>query len=340
VLTAPEVAAPTGVRRRALIWLAAALVFALAGTGAVFAANATVFGAASFVRVYLDALARGDAAEALALPGVDAGLDAAGADTTLLASAAIAEITVGEVRETGRAEGIHRVTASWSVGDDTFDTRFTVERVGTTAGLFANWAFADSPLATLELTLEHDDRVRVNDLDLTTSSITAAPHRLAVFVPGRYTVQHDSRWLSSEPVTVTATGVGTSLDATVEVVANERLLAEVDQTAREFLDDCAAQPVLFPPGCPFGETINNRVVGEPAWVILDYPAITISGTNGEPRWRSGPDQGTAQVTVEVQSIFDGSVEVLERNVLFPLEFDIQISRGDRLTLVTVDPFAD
>ena len=41
----------------------------------------------------------------------------------------------------------------------------------------------------------------------------------------------------------------------------------------------------------------------------------------------------------MQSIFDGSVETLERNVRFPMEFEIHISRGDRLTLVTVDPYA-
>ena len=337
MLTAPDVAAPTGARRRAFIWLAAALVLTLAGTGAVIAANATVFGAASFVRIYLDALARGDAAEALALAGVAS--DDVSPDTTLLSSAALAPFELGEVRETASRDGRHEVTATWTVGTEEHETRFTVERVGTTAGLFASWAFFVSPLATLDVTLEHEDRVQVNDLDLVTASITAAPHRFAVFVPSRYTLQHDSRWLTSDAVTVTADQVGTTLEAAVDVRANEDLLAEVDRTAREFLDDCAAQRVLFPPGCPFGETVNNRVLGEPVWSIDAYPEITIVGTSGEPRWHSGPDQGIAQVTVEVQSIFDGSVETLERNVRFPMEFEIHISRGDRLTLVTVDPYA-
>lgn len=337
MLTAPDVAAPTGVRRRALIWLAAALVLTLAGTGAVFAANATVFGAASFVRVYLDALARGDAAEALALPGVAAGAESL--DSSLLSGAALGSFEVVEVVETASRGDLREVTARWSIGDDAHESRFTVQHVGATAGLFASWAFAVSPLAALELTLEHEDRVRVNELELVTESITSAPHRFAVFVPGSYQLQHDSRWLTSDPVSVTADRVGETLAAAVEVRANENLVAEVDRTAREFLDDCAAQRVLFPPGCPFGETVNNRVLGEPGWSIAEYPEITITATSGEPRWRSGPDQGIAQVTVEVQSIFDGSVETLERNVRFPLEFEIHISRGDRLTLVTVDPYA-
>ena len=60
--------------RRVLPWVVAFLVALAAGGGSVVALNATVFGPGDFVRIYLDALARGDAAAALALPGVDAGV--------------------------------------------------------------------------------------------------------------------------------------------------------------------------------------------------------------------------------------------------------------------------
>jgi hypothetical protein len=58
------------VRRAVVAW---GVVFALASgvaAGAVLVLNATAFGAAGFVRVYLEAVARGDAEGALGMPGV------------------------------------------------------------------------------------------------------------------------------------------------------------------------------------------------------------------------------------------------------------------------------
>ena len=55
--------------RRVLPWIVAFVLAIAAGGGTVVGLNATVFGPGDFVRVYLDALARGDAESALALPG-------------------------------------------------------------------------------------------------------------------------------------------------------------------------------------------------------------------------------------------------------------------------------
>ena len=56
-------------RRTVIPWVAAFVIFALATVGGVALANATVFSAGSFVRIYLDAIARGDAESALAAAG-------------------------------------------------------------------------------------------------------------------------------------------------------------------------------------------------------------------------------------------------------------------------------
>ena len=57
-------------RRAVVAWMLVVVLAIGAGAGVVVALNATAFGAAGFVRIYLDALSRGDAAGVLALPGV------------------------------------------------------------------------------------------------------------------------------------------------------------------------------------------------------------------------------------------------------------------------------
>lgn len=326
----------SSVRRRLLIWLAAALVLAIAATGAVVVANATVFGAAGFVRVYLDALARGDADGALSIPGVDPG----DADPALLTREALGELTVLDVRERGGADGIHEVEARWAAAEGEGSTVYRVERIGTTAGLFPRWGFAETPLATLELTLAHDDRVRVNGLDATTDEASAATHSFAVFTPGRYELRHESRWLTSGLVLVEADRAGGAVEATVEVVANAALLAEVDEASRALLDECAEQTVLFPSGCPFGQFISNRVASDPRWSIVEYPELEVTATEGEPRWRVEPTPGVANIVVEVQSIFDGSLDMLDQDVDFEVAFELHLGVGDRLRVVPVDTLDD
>lgn len=320
------------VRRRALVSLAAFLVVAATAAGAVLVANATVFGAASFVRVYLDALARGDVAGALSLPGVDP----LGASTALLHPDALGELEIDDVREVRESGGVHAVEATWSTPAGSGTSVFRVERVGATAGVFAEWGFAESPLGVLDLTLRHEDRVQVNALETRLGSISASPHPLAVFVPGAYTVSHDSRYFTSEPVTVVAGLPGARVPAAVAAEADAPLLAAVDRAARQYLDACAQATVLFPPGCPFGRFEGNRLASEPRWSIAEYPHVEIEATTGEPRWRTPALSGVAHLVVDVRSLFDGSVTTLDERVPFDTAFELRFGPGDRLEVVPVD----
>ena len=64
-------------------------------------------------------------------------------------------------------------------------TEFHVERSGTRFGLFAIWRFTVSPVATFDVSADHDDRATANGVELTVGEYP-------VLVPALVTVDRDS----------------------------------------------------------------------------------------------------------------------------------------------------
>lgn len=315
--------------RGLLPWIAALLVAAVAGAGAVLMLGATLFGASGFVRIYLDAVARGDAASAIALPGVDLG----DADPRLVVDDAL---HLDEYRVTGEADGgdgIRLVSVAWSAGDETGETEFAVERVGTRFGLFPEWGFARSPVETLDLAVLHDPRFRVNGTEADTGLDSGAARPYALLVPGAYRFDHDSAYLSADPVTVLAERPGARVDATVDVQPAPELLAQVQTEVDDHLDGCATQQVLFPTGCPFGYAIADRVASTPSWEIVQHPALEVRAADEFERWEVPAAEAVARLTVDVQSLFDGSVEPREQDVVFEVRYLVEIVGEHTLRIV-------
>ena len=91
----------------------------------------------------------------------------------------------------------------------------------------------------------------------------------------------------------------------------------------EFLEDqCASQKVLQPAGCPFGVVIDDRVVGEPTWTIASSPEVAL--VPGEGKFEMPATPGVARITVEVQSLFDGTFSTLEQDEGFTLALDATV----------------
>lgn len=311
--------------RRLVPWVGAFLVALLAGGGSVVVLNATVFGPGDFVRVYLDALARGDAASALALPGVEAG----DAGDVLLTDDVLTGVSdVRQVSDIALGDDRHRITMSWSTPGGDGSTAFEVERVGTRLGLFPEWGFAVSPVAELVLDVQHDPRFTANGMPAGTGRDRAGAVSLAVFVPGSYVLAHDTAFLRADEVTVLADEVGAAIEATVDVQPSPAFGSTLAGEVDEHLAGCAAQQVLFPTGCPFGQSISNRVVSPPEWSIVHLPEFTVRpGPFGT--WIAGPAPGTAHLVVDVQSLFDGSVSAFDQDVPFQATYTVVIS-GDTL----------
>lgn len=311
--------------RRVVAWVGAILVLALAGAGAVVALNATVLGPGDFVRIYLDALARGDADGALGLPGVDPG----DADDRLLTDAALGALDdIRQLRDEPQGDGRHLITMAWSTPAGDGESVFEVERVGTRLGLFPEWGFAVSPVATLALTVSNDTRFTVNGSAEDTGRTGAGAAELAVLVPGGYLLGHESAYLTAAPVAVLASRPGERLEAALEVGPAPGFAPAVTAAVGAALADCTTQHVLFPTGCPFGQAIDNRIVGEPTWTVVREPVFgpPVPGAFGE--WIAGPAPGTAHLVVEVQSLFDGSRSTFDQDVPFQARYSVRIA-GDK-----------
>lgn len=314
--------------RRVLPWIVAFVLAIAAGGGAVAGLNATVFGPGDFVRVYLDALARGDAESALALPGVDA----AGADDLLLEDSVLTGLTgIRQLSDDDLGDGHHLITYAWTApaGDGT--TTFEVERAGTRLGLFPEWGFAESPVARLSLDVLHDPRFTANDIQQNTGRDATGPVEYAVLVPGSYVFGHESALLRAPDVTVLADEIGAALDATVDVQAGPAFASTLDEEVRAHLDECTTQQVLFPTGCPFGQAITNRVVSDPVWTILAYPELQIAPGAEFGTWIAGPAPGTAHLVVDVKSLFDGTVSTFDEDVVFEVTYTSTID-GDTIAV--------
>lgn len=321
-------------RRAVLGWIAVLALVAGTATAGVLVLGATVFGAAGFVRVYLDAVARGDAAGALALPGVTA---APGLRTELLADDVLAGFELGALAERPGADGTVLVTATWTAGDVDAVTTFTVVRTGSRVGLFPEWRFAVSPVATLELAVAHDERFDVNGV--AARSGVAAPDAVAyaVLVPGVYRVDHHSRYLRADAIDLVATRPDSTIGATLEVEPADALVELVTGLVHDDLRECAEQEVLFPTGCPLGHPITDLVASPPEWSIVELPEIALEPDAEFGVWRVPPVTVVAHLRVDVRSLFDGSVTTFDEELRSTAAYRVTLLDDD--TAVRLDPVA-
>jgi hypothetical protein len=307
-------------RRALTTWSVIFGLVVLAFIGTVVALNNTIYSAHGFVQSYLDSLARRDAEGALALPGVTV-TDAAARD--LLTRAALGDLSdirlVSDVAD-GPA---HRVTFAYEIGGHAGRTEFVVKPDGHTLGLFDGWRFAVSPIGTVALTVQHDQRFDVNGLATTTTAEPNGVANFAVFTPGRYAFGHTSTYLTAEPVPTDVTAIGDVTPVVVNVEANDFFVAQVQKELNDYLDTtCVPQQVLLPTGCPFGHAIADRVVSTPAWTMSVYPAVTVIPGTDPGTWAVPSTSAAAHLVVDVQSLFDGTVTTFDEDVPFSVRYSI------------------
>lgn len=317
-------------RRALLPWLAMFGIALALGVTAIVVLNATAFGAGGFVRIYLDALARGDAESALGIAGVDVPEDVS---EVLLRDDVLTGL--GDIREVSDVEtaGVHHVTVAWDSPEGAGETTFAVERVGTRFGLFPEWRFAETPIATLSLTVLHDERFTVNGVAAVSGIAANEPGAYAVLAPGSYLLGHDTEFLVAEPVPVVVASAAEPIVATVEVLAGDRFAEQVTAEVTAYLDDCVTQEVLFPSACPFGQSIANRVISTPRWTMVEYPELVVQPGTEFGTWEIPSADATAHLVVDVQSLFDGSVTTFDEDVPFDVHYIATIMNERELLIV-------
>ncbi|MFK3677530.1 hypothetical protein ACI2IP_07345 [Microbacterium sp. NPDC090218] len=327
-------------RSRLGVDLAMLLVVGLMLVAAIGAGGATLYkqfyGPSAFVVRYLDLLSSGLAADALRVPGVaidrdileKSGIDPA-ASEAMLRHSALAPLTHVKVESEQPAKGGTAVTVSYEASGHAGTSTFLVEQDGW-AGVTPNWRFAKSPLAVVELTVRGADQFAMNGFEVDRRQISAAgpeadpldPLPLLVFTPGLYSVTVET------PIS-TAAGHGVLADTPlavtpldVQTTPTEEFIEVVQQRVEEFLTTCTTQEVLQPTACPFGLRVTNRIASPPKWSIAAQPEVSVAPDGGQ--WQIPTTEAVAHVEVEIQSLFDGSIDPVSEDVPFQLNGTISI----------------
>lgn len=323
--------------RIASLWAVAAVAVLALFAGTIVVLNLTMFSAAGFATTYLQTLGAKDVAGALSMPGVElpAGLTSGEDARALLSQAALAEIKdIHTVSDVDLGNGNHEVTMSYTMQGASREssvgqTIFLIHSTGRSFGFFSDWAFTQSPIATLTVQVQNASTVTVGSQTLSPEQLGINPDDFAarasytVMVPGLYVVQHRSFLLESETVPIAMTTPGKQGVAIVSVHANAQFQAEVSDQVTEFLDSCVTQQTLFPVGCPFQKPISDRIVGAPQWSMVQYPTVSI--TADADSWVIAESTGIAHITVDVKSLFDGSVSTVTDDVPFQLKYTLRIN---------------
>jgi len=265
----------------------------------VLALNLTLFSATSFVTSYLKALESSD----YGLAASHAGLTRA-PQILPLASEALENPRI--VGTSSLPTGELVIQADYELGDDTHSTVFVVTGGEPILWFFDTWRFSRQPLANLQFAVIGDERVSVNGTDLDVGDL-GVPPRTTVLVPGIYSSSLETEWVQAEPVVSVMTEVGAPAGVRLVVSPTNALMENTTGALEAYLDGCAAQAVLQPAECPFGVSISDRVVGAVQWTILDYPEIDLRLSADRATWTMVAESGVAEVTVQVQSLFDGSI---------------------------------
>ena len=280
-------------------WLATVLVF-----------NLTLFSATGHVTSYLRALE----SENFGLAANRAGLTETPNPTPLLGAGVENPRVLGAAV---LANGDVAVQTEYEISGTTESTVFVVEPAEPVLFLFTQWRFAQAPAASLECSVIGDNRVSVNSADLAITRL-GVPPRVTVLVPGRYEASLVTEWLESKVATTTVSDVGSTTPLRLRLEPTARLLDTTTDAVEQFFDDCVNQKVLQPVGCPFGVTVDDRVVGNPEWKILDYPTVALALGGDRASWSVAATGGMAQVSIQVQSLFDGTIDQRTEEIPFTL----------------------
>ena len=311
----------TSARRFRITWLILLALLLAAFAGTVTVLNSTLYSASGFVASYLDALARHDVAEALSTPGVT---PAATGAKELLAPAALTKLEdIRLVDDTANEDGSHLVVYGYRVGGKSGTSAFLVRRDGVRFGVFSRWTFQNSPVGVLRVTPQHAAAFTANGVPLTakTPGVSVA---YQVLTPASITLSHESAYFAAAPKAVLVTQRGT-VQADLDIQANKAFVSELQKQLDAQLKQCATQKVLLPTGCPFGQSMENRIVGDPDWSIARYPKLRIVPGDTAGQWSVPATPGAAHLKVKVRSLFDGTVSIFDKDVQFMVRYSIAFS---------------
>ncbi len=317
------------VRRASIGWSVVFAMLIAAFFLTIGALNNGLYSAHGFVGSYLDAIARHDLAEVIATPGV-ALTD--NASSRLLTGSALGKLSDIRLISDTTAGSEHVVVYSYSFGTTRAETRFRVQPTGQRFGMFPTWRFAVSPISVITVTALHDPRFTVNGMPVVSVRGQDKPTPYQVLTPGLYVLSHQSTYLTASAVPVSVVSTGSRLNASVDVRPRPAFTSEVGKQLHAFLDKCATQQVLQPTGCPFGYQTGNRIVGLPVWSMSRYPVVDILPGTAPGTWLVPKTVAAVHLKVRIQSLFDGTVSLFDKDLPFTVRYLITLGPGDAMQI--------
>ncbi|MEU4473020.1 M48 family metalloprotease [Micromonospora sp. NPDC023888] len=290
---------PVGTRRTWLL-VGALMLVACVGTGGLGVVQWAFFRPQATVDGYFSALADRDSDAALGFLSDQSG----GTDRKLLAQLLRGDgyrpPTDVEITKLDRDGDSATATVTYRLAGERRTTTVDLRRdEEATLGLFHGWRVSggltplDSPIA--------GPGAQLNGVALP----GAAEGPALVLLPGEYTATGPASALSETPSETVAVGPGQG-SATLQLAPVLKPAAgeAVEARVRAWLDECAKQTVVAPPGCPF------RYYGGSAqkvtWKILEYPQITVELTGPASAQVATPTEAEGKVQVSGTTTYFGT----------------------------------
>jgi hypothetical protein len=313
-------------------WLLGLMLVGAAFFATVSVMNGKLYSPEHQVGLYLDALRDGDGGKALGLLNASV---PKGSNPTLLdgdalrrASEPLEDVEVGDARRT--ATDRVEVPVTYTLDGAEATSVFALERTGTEWGLFNVWEFEQTVLPTVEVTALNSVEAAVNGVDVGLPDGSAA---LAAFYPTAVTAQYEGRYFAAPERSATVTSRETPPPPlALATEATPELIRTVDDQLHAFLDGCAEQTVFQPTNCPFNYPTNERLAGDIAWTIEEYPAASVTPNDGA--WLLAPLHGSARIETQLRDFFSGEVRDVSESVPFEFTADLTVSE-DAITVTPV-----
>lgn len=314
--------------------------------------NSLIYNPQAPVEDYVTALRDGDGPTAMALSQGYLADDAPDTISTVLldgeslaASAAMLHDAQLEVRDADAAvpEQYRDPELTQRVVDITFQdhdetqhvTSLVVDQVGTSWGVFHEWALHPVPLQQVALDparmpeYSDDDApvARIHDEATPLLGSGDAPSTLAAFTPALIELDYHGTYLEvSEPQRFVVTDVlapGASSQFSFDVSLTPAVDEAITEEVQEQLLRCTDQTVLQPAGCPFGYRTANRVRPETVSWSIDVPDVEYSWDDSDPsiNWILA----TAKLSAQQIDIGTGEESAVTYEEVFEMSADLELT---------------
>lgn len=255
------------------LWAGLAVLVIAAAIITISQVNARVFSAERYVEDYVSALAAGDGATALGmLEQQEVSNQAVLLDGEALSSSMerLGDIDVGTAK---KVDDGYAVPLSFTVDKTAQEAHIEVAHAGTSWLFFDRWVISE-PLSQIQVTSDQpSSTLLVNGVPAPLQEGSAA---LTTFVPAAVNVTDDGKYLAASAKTAVVDSGNARVALELTPQPTEELTDMVNADLKKFLDECAAQKVLQPSGCPLAHRTTERVDSSTIdWSISQYPQAKI-----------------------------------------------------------------